>query len=163
MTTMIRVTATAAVLLLAGCNFSEPAPNSAENVTKPTPPPSVKLGSVELLQPLRAFGTEPFWTLDLAPGDIAFTDYSAEDPKPEPFFARSPVAVGDKATWTTKNIAGEAVVVTLTLKDCLEAGETDETMPLTAELRIGAKVRTGCAGPKPKDEPGDAPGNAGAG
>jgi uncharacterized membrane protein len=147
------------LLALAGCGSPEPAAAPANAVVaKPIPGP--KLGSIELNQPLRAFGTEPFWTLDVAPGDIAFTDHALPDPKPEPFFARSPVVADGKAVWTTKNVADEPVVLTLTLKDCLEGGEPDQTQPFTAELRIGDKVRTGCAGPKPKEVPEGDAGNA---
>ena len=146
--------------MLAGCGSQAPADN-ASNAVVAKPIPSPKLGGIDLNQKLRAFGTEPFWTLDVAPGDISYTDYSLADPKPEPFFAHAPVVSGDKAVWTTKNVAEAPVVLTLTLKDCLEAGEDDQTQPLTAELRIGDKVRIGCAGPKPKDEPvGDNASNA---
>jgi len=146
--------------MLAGCGSQEPAANSS-NVTVAKPIAGPKLGSVDLNQPLRAFGTEPFWTLDVAPGDMSYTDYALANPRPEPFFPHAPVVTGDKAVWTTKNVADAPVVLTLTRKDCLEAGEDDQTQPLTAELRIGDKVRTGCAGPKPKEEPeGDNASNA---
>jgi len=138
------------LLMLAGCGSQDPEP---ANAVAAKPIPSPMLGGFNLNQKLRAFGTEPFWTLDVAPGDISFTDYALADPKPEPFFAHAPVVTGDTAVWTTKNVAGAPVVLTLTLKDCLEAGEEDQTRPLTAELRIGDKARTGCAGPKPKDVP----------
>ncbi|MES2445190.1 MAG: hypothetical protein V4574_20390 [Pseudomonadota bacterium] len=153
------------MLALAGCGSQEPAVNVTANsaeAAKPVRPPSPKLGKVDLDQPLRAFGTEPFWTLDVAPGDMSFTDYSVETPKPEPYFPRSPVVTADKAVWTTKNEAGAAVVLTLTLKDCLEAGEADQTQPFTAELKIGDRTRTGCAGPKPEGEPDEEVDNASA-
>lgn len=145
--------------MLAGCGPQEPAVTNNVVVAKPIEGP--KLGKVDLNQPLQAFGTEPYWTLDVAPGDMSFTDYALANPKPEPFFPHAPVVTGDKAVWTTENVADEPVVLTLTLKDCLEVGEADQTQPLTAELRIGSKVRTGCAGPKPKETPeGDNASNA---
>ncbi|MCW3847530.1 hypothetical protein OF829_09775 [Sphingomonas sp. LB-2] len=135
-------------------NAATPAePANAANVAAPAPAPSVKLGDFELNQLIRAFGTEPFWTLDLGPGDMIFTDNAVETPKPEPFYWVAPVVAGDTATYTTKNVAGDPVVLVLTRKDCLEVGEPEDTQPLTAKLTIGTKVRTGCAGPKPKDEP----------
>lgn len=141
------------VVVNAADNAAEPA--NAANAAAPVPikAPSVKLGDFELNQLIRAAGTEPFWTLDLGPGEMSFTDYSVETPKPEPFYWADPVVAGDTATYTTKNVAGDAVVLVLTRKDCLEAGEPEDAQPLTAELKIGAKTRTGCAGPKPRDEP----------
>ena len=152
------------LLVLAGCgggsvvvnatNEAVPAENAVSAAAPaPVKAPSVKVGDFELNQLLRVFGTEPYWVLDLGPGEMIFTDNAAETPKPEPFYWADPVIAGDTATYTTKNVAGDVVVLTLTRKDCLEAGEPEDTVPLTAELRIGAKTRTGCAGPRPKDEP----------
>lgn len=145
------------LLALAGCGpQQEPPANATANApvaaTPAGPPPP--LGTVDLGQPLRAFGTEPGWVLDVTPGVITFTDYSVENPKPETFMPVIPAVAGGKAVWRTWNTAGEAVVLTLTLKDCLEAGEADMTEPLTAEFKVGGKTRTGCAGPKPEGEAG---------
>jgi uncharacterized membrane protein len=150
------------LMALAGCSTQqEPAANATANTadvaviggTAPAGPPP-PLGTVDLGQPLRAFGTEPGWSLDVTPGVITYTDYSAEDPKAETFMPAIPAVAGGKAVWRTRNTAGEAVVLTLTLKDCLEAGEEDMTQPLTAEFKMGGTTRTGCAGPKPEGEAG---------
>lgn len=157
------------LLMLAGCGggsvvISQTNETTTEpaNAAAPAPvkAPSVKLGDFELNQLLRVFGTEPFWTLDMGPGEFSFTDYSVDAPKAEPFYWADPVIAGDTATYTTKNVAGDPVVLTLTRKDCLEAGEEDQTVPLTAELKIGTTVRKGCAGPRPKDEPDEEIDNA---
>lgn len=143
-----------AALALAGCGGA-PADSVANNAAAPTPtpPPSVKLGDFELNQRVRVSGVEPYWTLDMGPGEMLFTDFSTDVPKPEPFYWAAPAVTGDTATYTTKNVADEPVVLTLTRRDCLEAGEPEDTRPLTAELRVGDKVRKGCAGPRPADEP----------
>lgn len=153
-----------AMLALTGCG-GQPVESVANNVSAPTPtpPPSVKLGDFELNQLVRVFGTEPYWTLDMGPGEMIFTDGSADEPKPEPLYWVAPAIVGETATYTTKNVAGETVVLTLTRKDCLEVGEPEDTVPLTAELKIGDKVRRGCAGPKPADEPDEEMDNGAAG
>jgi len=154
--------ALAGSLALAGCGGGSVvinAENAAEPVTntvaapKPKPAPVLMLGDYDLNQLTRAFGTEPFWTLDMGPGSFSYTDYSVEKPEPKPFYWADPVIAGDTATYTTKNVAGDVVVLTLTHKKCLEAGEEDQAVPLTAELKIGSKILHGCAGPKPADEP----------
>lgn len=154
------------LLMLAGCgggsvvinatNEVTAEPANAANAAAPAPAPaapSVKLSDFELNQPIRATGTEPFWMLDLAPGDMVYHDYSVDEPKPEPFYWVAPVLAGGAATYTTKNVAGEVVVLTLTRKDCLVVGEPEDTQPLTVELKVGAKTMRGCAGPRPRDEP----------
>lgn len=157
----------APVLLLAGCgggsvviNAENAATVAAENGAAALPPapapkafPKLLLGDFDLNQLIRAFGTEPFWTLDMGPGTFSYTDYSVDEPKAAPFYWADPVIAGDTATYTTKNVAGDVVVLTLTRKDCLEVGEEDQKVPLTAELKIGSKTLHGCAGPKPADEP----------
>lgn len=147
------------MLALAGCTASEPA-NSAQNGTAanasaPAFKPWPKLGGVDLGEPIRAAGTEPYWTLDLAPGDMLFTDHSVDSPAPVPFFAVMPKVEGAKAVYATKNEDGAAVVLTLTLEKCLDVGEEKNSQPLTATLRIGGRTLMGCAGPKPEDEPAD--------
>jgi uncharacterized membrane protein len=161
----MRIALLAVALTLSGCgggsvvvnaeNAAGPAEpeNASANVVAAAPAPSVKLGDFELNQLLRVFGTEPFWTLDMGPGEMIYTDGSAEEPKPTPFYWADPVIAGDTATYTTKNVAGDVVVLVLTRKDCLEVGEPEDTVPLTAKLTIGTTVRNGCAGPRPKDEP----------
>lgn len=158
----MRITMLAApLLMLAGCggggsvavNQSDNA--ATANVAAPAKPaaPSLKLGDFELNQIIRVFGTEPGWTLDMGPGTMQYTDFAAEKPEAKPFYWADPVIAGDTATYTTKNVAGEVVVLTLTRKDCLEAGEPEDTVPLTATLKIGDATRHGCAGPFPVTDP----------
>lgn len=154
----------ALLLSLAACS-SPPAPadNAADNSANAAneavfvPPPGPQLGGVDLDQPIRAMGSEPFWTLDVAPGDMTFTDYSVSTPAPEPFLSVSPKISGDTATYTTSHGKGAPAVLTLTAKKCLDVGEEDNSQPLTAELRLGDRVLHGCAGPKPKDDADMAP------
>jgi uncharacterized membrane protein len=145
----MRILMLAAVLALGGCG-PKPAEKPVPTPT-PTPKPVKMLGSIDLNKAVRAFGVEPGWSLDVAPGDMSFTDFSGDKTEPQPFFPTSPVVTGDHANWTTKNVAGEAVVLTLTVKECLEAGEPEDSQPLTAELRIGVKTLHGCAGAKPAE------------
>lgn len=160
------------LLMLAGCgggsvvinqaNEVAAEPANAANAAAPAPiqAPSLKLGDFELNQLIRAAGSEPFWMLDLGPGELVYHDYSVDAPKPEPFYWAEPVIAGNTATYTTKNVAGEVVVLTLTRKDCLDVGEPEDTVPLTVELKIGTQVRRGCAGPRPKDQPDEEMDNA---
>lgn len=127
--------------------------NAAAAKPKPKVFPKLMLGDFDLNQLVRAFGTEPYWTLDMGPGTLTYTDFSVDKPEARPFYWADPVIAGDTATYTTRNVAGDAVVLVLTRKDCLEAGEDEATTPLTAILKIGSKTLRGCAGPKPAGEP----------
>jgi uncharacterized membrane protein len=145
-----------AALLLAGCGPTpdeQAAANAANAAAVPAPTPVAMLGTVNIARPVRAFGTEPYWTLDLAPGEMSFVERDVENPPVTPFYPVAPAIAGDTATWTTRNPAGEPVVVTLTAKECLEAGEPEDAAPLTAEVKIGARTLHGCAGPKPPFQP----------
>jgi uncharacterized membrane protein len=149
---MMRIVMLAAVLALGGCGSKpaeKPAPKPKPSPTKPV----AMLGTVDLTRPVHVFGVEPGWSLDVAPGDISFADFSGDKTDPQPFFPVSPQLAGDRASWTTRNVAGETVVLTLTAKECLDAGEPEDSQPLTAELKIGAKTLNGCAGAKLPESP----------
>jgi uncharacterized membrane protein len=149
---MMRILMLVAVLALGGCGSKpteKPTPKPKPTATKPM----AMLGTVDLTKPVHVFGVEPGWSLDVAPGDISFADFSGESIDPQPFFPVSPQLAGDRASWTTRNVAGETVVLTLTAKECLEAGEPEDSQPLTAELKIGAKTLKGCAGAKVSEFP----------
>jgi uncharacterized membrane protein len=157
----------AALLALAGCDRSAPVTNAADNVAVPAAEPvnvvvanvvevpveapaAVTLGKVDLGKSVHAFGTEPFWGLDIDGTSLVYTDASLEELKPETFTDAARVVSGGKAVYTAKNKAGAAVTLTLTVEECLEAGEPEDAVPLTVELKIGDQVRHGCAGPAKK-------------
>ncbi|MDP5279554.1 hypothetical protein Q9Q95_11535 [Sphingomonas sp. DG1-23] len=126
------------MLALAGCGGAEVADN--KTVPTPTPTPGPKLGGVELNKPVRASGAAPYWTLYIAPGTIAFAD--AADAPVTDFYPVSPTLKGDTARLDTQTPTGEPVTITLAAKACA-AGKAQ--LPLTAEMRIGARTLRGCA------------------
>jgi len=99
------------------------------------------LAGIDLDQPLRVLGTEPFWAVEITPAGLT---YSGVD-RPEQKAANpGPALQGTVATWTTETAAKTPLVVTLTATDCSD-GMSDRTYPLTARVEIGGETLTGCA------------------
>jgi uncharacterized membrane protein len=136
-------------LALAGCGGGEAVTNNSVTPT-PTPKPTPMLGGVNLDKPITASGAAG-WTLDIAPGTIAYA--AATRSPPTDFYPVSPSLTDDRAVFATKTPEAEPVTITLTNKACT-AGK--ETLPLTAEVRIGARTQRGCAGPA-QPRPGPTP------
>jgi uncharacterized membrane protein len=124
----------AAVLALAACS-------SPKDAAAPAPAEPRALAGVDLDQPVRVLGTEPFWAVEITPQALT---YSGVD-RPEQTAANpGPVLQGGLASWTTKTAAGAPLVVTLTATDCSD-GMSDRTYPLAAKVEIGGETLTGCA------------------
>ena len=99
------------------------------------------LAKVDLDQPLRVLGTEPFWAVEITPAGLT---YSGVD-RPEQKAANpGPILQGTVATWTTETEAGNKLSVTVMATDCSD-GMSDRTYPLTAKVEIGGESLTGCA------------------
>ncbi|QIG79794.1 hypothetical protein [Stakelama tenebrarum] len=152
-----------AVLLVAlsACGGSEePAANltneTAQNVVVPETGPVI--GGVDLSRPVRGYGTEPYWVLDLTPGTIYFTDRSALSDEPEQFYFVAPDATATTAVYRTQDTDGTAVVITLTAAQCRTAGGRD-MVPLAVEIRRGDEVLRGCADQAPGELELDIGGN----
>jgi uncharacterized membrane protein len=133
---MLRVAALVAVLAVAGC--SEPAPE----VTAPAPAPEpTTLGGVDLAQPLRAIGTEPFWSVEITPDALA---YSAVDSSGMRADNPGPTIQGTTAVYAAAGSDGTALVVTLIATECSD-GMSDRVYPLTARVEVGPQTLNGCA------------------
>lgn len=133
---MRSVLAALAILALAACSpADDPAPPSAP------PEPAPVLGGVDLGQPIRALGTEPFWSVELTGAEMVYTS-------PEPLEQRAPQPApaiqGTTATWEAETADGTALRVTLIATECSD-GMSDRTYPLTAMVKLGALELTGCA------------------
>ncbi len=149
----------AAMLALGGCGSG--ADEAAEaNRAAPQPVPPPMLGGVDLNKPVRAAGTEPFWTIDIAPGSIVYTDFSSGQGEPTDFYPVSPKLAAGSATFPTQTPAGDPVTITLRAEPCRDAGEKGAAQPLTAEIKIGPRGFAGCAGPAPAEPDAPAPANA---
>jgi len=128
---------TLATLTLAACS-----PPAEEPAAPPAPPaaPAV-LAGIDLTQPLRAIGTEPFWAVELTGSEMV---YSGVDRPEQRAPQGQPTMQGTMAIWEGTTGAGNALKVTLTATDCSD-GMSDRTWPLTAMVEIGGENLMGCA------------------
>lgn len=133
---MRSVLAVFTLLALAACSPAEEA--------APTPEPSEPapvLAGVDLGQPVRALGTEPFWSVELTGTELVYTTPEPpEQSAPQP----RPVVQGTTATYVTETADGTALSVTLVATECSD-GMSDRTYPLTALVKVGEATLTGCA------------------
>jgi uncharacterized membrane protein len=107
----------------------------------PAPTPAVVLGGVDLGQPVRALGTEPFWGVTLSEEGLV---YEGVD-RPREVAPRGEVElVGTMAVISGETDKGRTIEVTLIDTDCSD-GMSDRLYPLTARVRIGDETLTGCA------------------
>jgi uncharacterized membrane protein len=128
-----------AVIALAACSEApdEPAP-------RPEPPaqPPV-LAGVDLRQPVRALGTEPFWAVEITPDALVYSGVDRPEQRaPNP----GPVMQGAIATFTTETAEGHELIVTLMATECSD-GMSDRTYPLVARVEVGEETLSGCAAP----------------
>ncbi len=134
------VFAALAVLGLAACSPSEEL-DRPDQPPVPSEQPAPVLGGVDLGQPVRALGTEPFWSVDLTGTGMIYT--AAEPPgqtAPQP----DPVVQGTTATYEAETADGTALRVTLIATECSD-GMSDRTYPLTAMVKVGDLDLNGCA------------------
>ena len=124
-------------LALVSCSPSGDAEIEASKVAAPPP----TLAGVDLSQPVRALGTEPFWSLELNGTDMIYTS-----PEPGELRAPQPAAVvqGTVAMFEAATADGQPMNVTLTATECSD-GMSDRTYPLTALVEMGERTLTGCA------------------
>lgn len=137
-------TASALVLILAACSpAAEPAKAQSQPAAAAAP---IQLGAIDLTQPVRAAGTEPFWTIDIADGLMTYRDmedFSGDIATPRTGPA-TPVLTGDTAVYAVTLSDGKTLTLTLTATECPDIGE--ETRALTASLAIpGAMTQQACA------------------
>ena len=124
------------LLALAACSQG-----TTESAAPPADAPAVVLAGVDLNQPLRAVGTEPFWGVDITPSGLT---YSGLD-RPEQRAANpGPVIQGTTAVYATATEGGTTLVVTLIATECSD-GMSDRVYPLTARVELGEETLNGCA------------------
>ena len=130
------VFAALAVLALAACSPADE-PDQPDAPLEPAP----VLGGVDLAKPVRALGTEPFWSVELTGTEMVYTTPTPPEQRaPQP----DPVVQGTTATWETETADGTALSVTLVATECSD-GMSDRTYPLTAMVKLGELELTGCA------------------
>lgn len=129
--------AAAGLLALAACSqgTSEPSAPPADAA-----PPAV-LAGVDLNQPLRAVGTEPFWGLEVTPQTLSWSGVD----QPARTAANPGAALqGTTAIYRTETSDKTLLVVTLIATECSD-GMSDRTYPLTARVELGDQSFNGCA------------------
>ncbi len=107
------------------------------------PPPETApvLGGVDLGKPVRALGTEPFWSVEITRDAIVYTRM---DQAPRRAPNRGATVQGTVATYATSTPYQEALNVTLIATECSD-GMSDRVYPLTARVQLGADTLNGCA------------------
>ncbi|MFN3536559.1 MAG: COG3650 family protein [Brevundimonas sp.] len=124
-------------LTLAACS---PGETPAQSTPEPDALDAV-LGEVNLNEPLRVLGTEPFWAVNIDGDGLV---YSGVDRPEERAPNGGPQMAGTTATWSGQTDQGRALSITLIETLCSD-GMSDRTYPLTARVQIGEEALNGCA------------------
>lgn len=103
--------------------------------------PVAGLGGVNLGEPLRVLGTEPFWSVDITSSSMTWT---SPDQPLQMATNPGPAVQGTIAIYRTETEAGLPLVVTLTATECSD-GMSDRLYPLTARVEIAGQSLNGCA------------------
>lgn len=110
--------------------------NESNSVTS-----QMSLGSVDLSQPFRILGTEPFWNVDVSSDELIFNGLDRDSVRvtnPGPEFRES------TAIYSGVSDKGVSMTVTLIDEECSD-GMSDRTYPLSARVEIGKETFSGCA------------------
>jgi uncharacterized membrane protein len=130
--------AVAALTAVAACSPAAEAPEApGPAAAAPTP----VLAGVDLTQPLRARGTEPFWAVELTGSELVYNGLDRPEQRAP---QNQPVVQGTMAMWESTTGAGNPIKVTLTATDCSD-GMSDLSYPLTAMVEISGETLMGCA------------------
>lgn len=135
-----------AALALSACQpqdpDGEPAPPPADAPAATAAATPASTGGMDIGQPIRALGTEPFWAVDITDG----TKFKLSRPDKPDLLAEAPGAAmsPDGATWVAKGATGEQLTVTLQMGACSD-GMSDRTYPMSAEVVLLNETLKGCA------------------
>lgn len=114
------------------------------------PQPAVTTISPGFPEKLKAVGTEPFWSLDIDRGAIAYS--TAE--QPAPVAGRAARSEEGGALKLAGTLAGRTIDVSIVPDTCSD-GMSDRIYPYAVTVRLGAETLRGCA--YPADLVGKAP------
>ena len=135
-------------MILAACQpatapqTEAPAENATRTAATDAAVTEPMLGAVNLNQPLRALGTEPFWSLNVDKNALAYSSIDVETPITGQ--AQAPEVTANSAVWRATLSDGSAVVLTLSNTECSD-GMSDRTYALTAKVELAGQVLNGCA------------------
>ena len=128
----------ASVVALSACSQGNEAP-AAPGEAPASPAPT--LAKVNLSEPVRILGTEPFWGIELTGSELVYSGIDRPEQRaPQP----QPVVQGNVATLQARSAEGMVFDVTLTATECSD-GMSDRTYPLTALVKVGEETLMGCA------------------
>lgn len=103
--------------------------------------PEAVIGGVNLSQPIRALGNEPFWSATVSGDKLSFNEMGGSTVTA---VHGNPEVTGNVAVWSGKATDGTALVLTITGTDCSD-GMSDRTYPLTSRVQVGERTFSGCA------------------
>lgn len=134
---LLACAALSGLFALAGCyDRRDQQPESA-----PLPEAAPVLAGVDLAKPVRALGTEPFWSVEITQDALI---YSRVDQPAQRAPNRGATVQGTVAAYVTTTELNEALNVVLIATECSD-GMSDRTDPLTARVEIGDDTLSGCA------------------
>jgi len=120
-----------------GCSASSEKTDETAPATAPAP---VVIGGIDLVQPLRVLGTEPFWAIDAAHETLVLTRPGVPDVTAP---TSDPVVTGTTAVYSGTTNTGQTLVMTLIATECSD-GMSDRVYPLTAKVELGEETLNGC-------------------
>lgn len=127
--------------LLAACSPEPEVKRGPPEAPAPAAPATPMLAGVDLSQPLRLLGTEPFWGVQVTGDALVYSGVDRPEQRaPNP----GPAITGTVATWDVTTDKGAQLKVMLTATECSD-GMSDRTYPLTARVEIGGETLNGCA------------------
>ena len=103
--------------------------------------PVITMAGVRLDQPLSVMGTEPFWHIRIADGEMVLSRPDGGRPVAR---YQTVTLSGGKAVLPGRDAQGQSVEITLMPVDCSD-GMSDRTYPLTAKVQWGDVQLSGCA------------------
>ena len=127
--------------LLAACSPEPEVKRGPPEAPVPAAPTTPMLAGVDLNQPLRLLGTEPFWGVQVTRDALVYSGVDRPEQRaPNP----GPTVTGTVATWDVTTDKGAQLKVMLTATECSD-GMSDRTYPLTARVELGGETLNGCA------------------
>lgn len=151
-----------AALVLAGCNpaadrsatpaseaaasgvAAEAAPLPSTAVEPAAPAPSTPPSPTALPQRWQALGTEPFWAVEVTPGEMR---WSTPENIPGTTVAARETAAGAARVWHA-TLDGQRFELRITPGPCSD-GMSDTVYPFTAQVLVAGETRRGCARLRP--------------
>lgn len=99
------------------------------------------IAGVNLSQPFRVIGTEPFWNVDVAADEMLFAGLERDSVL---FTTVETLQEDSLVNYKGESADGATLTLTLTAEECSD-GMSDRVYPLSARVEMSGEVFTGCA------------------